>query len=54
MVTVKKLGAIPESAFFAGGNDLDTMFVRLKPGFEQGLALKKPEIQAAFDEMRTK
>jgi hypothetical protein len=51
MVAVKKLGAIPESAFFAGGNDLDTMFVRLKSGFQLGLEAKKAEIQATFDEI---
>jgi hypothetical protein len=33
MLKIKKHSALPQHAFFAAGNEIDTMFVQLKPGF---------------------
>lgn len=33
MLAIKKRSALPKHAFFASGNDLDKMFIQLKPGF---------------------
>lgn len=35
MLAIKRLSALPEHAFFASGNDLDKMFIQLKPGFPE-------------------
>lgn len=35
MLAIKQNSLLPEYAFFASGNDLDKMFVLLKPGFEE-------------------
>jgi hypothetical protein len=40
VLRIKQASALPEHAFFASGNDLDRMFIQLKPGFhERVLAL---------------
>ncbi len=33
MLAIKQSSALPDHAFFASGNDLDKMFIQLKPGF---------------------
>jgi hypothetical protein len=35
MLAIKQGSLLPEHAFFASGNDLERMFVLLKPGFEE-------------------
>lgn len=35
MLAIKRRSALPEHAFFASGNDLDKMFIQLKPGFPE-------------------
>jgi len=35
MLRIKQRSALPDHAFFASGNDLDQMFIQLKPGFVQ-------------------
>ncbi len=35
MLAIKQGSLLPEHAFFASGNDLDKMFILLKPGFEE-------------------
>jgi hypothetical protein len=37
MLSIKKSSALPQHAFFAAGNEIDTMFVQLKPGFVEGV-----------------
>ena len=37
MVAIKAKSALPDHAFFASGNDLDKMFVQLRPGFVEQL-----------------
>jgi hypothetical protein len=51
MVAMKKLNLAPEGAFFAGGNDLETMFVRLRPQFLEALGTKSTELQLAYEEV---
>jgi hypothetical protein len=38
MLFIKKHGLLPEHVFFASGNDLDQMFIQLKPGFMEQIA----------------
>lgn len=35
MLAIKRRSALPAHAFFASGNDLDKMFIQLKPGFPE-------------------
>jgi hypothetical protein len=35
LLAIKRRSALPEYAFFASGNDLDKMFIQLKPGFAE-------------------
>jgi hypothetical protein len=42
---IKQTSALPDHAFFASGNDLDHMFIQLKPGFHERL-LALPELPA--------
>lgn len=35
MLSIKRRSAFPDHAFFASGNDLDKMFIQLKPGFAE-------------------
>ncbi len=44
MLTIKQNSLLPEHAFFASGNDLDQMFVLLKPGFVEQVRAKASEI----------
>jgi hypothetical protein len=48
MNAIKRVSALPEHVFFAGGNDLDTMFLRLKPGFLEALELNRTSIESAY------
>lgn len=48
MNAIKAHSALPEHVFFAGGNDLDTMFIRLKPGFLTALEANKSPIQTEY------
>jgi hypothetical protein len=37
MLRLKKEGTMPNHLYFASGNDLDKMFVQIKPGFIEKL-----------------
>lgn len=39
MLSIKKTSALPHHAFFASGNDLDRMFIQLRPGFVEQVRL---------------
>ncbi|MCK1580689.1 hypothetical protein IVB03_14125 [Bradyrhizobium sp. 168] len=44
MLTIKQNSLMPEHAYFASGNDLDQMFILLKPGFAEQVRIKAAEI----------
>jgi len=44
MLAVKKRSLLPEHAFFASGNELDTMFINLRPGFREKLEENKEQL----------
>lgn len=48
MNAIKGLSALPDDVFFAGGNDLDTMFIRIKSGFLNALEVNRTSIQSAY------
>ncbi|HZP62576.1 MAG TPA: hypothetical protein VFB28_04100 [Terriglobales bacterium] len=37
MLEIKRRNLLPEHAFFASGNELNTMFINLRPGFREKL-----------------
>ena len=50
MLTIKQGSLLPEHAFFASGNELDKMFVLLKPGFlerAQEIASALPSLEVS-------
>jgi hypothetical protein len=44
MLAVKKRSLLPDHAFFASGNELDTMFINLRPGFREKLEENKEQL----------
>ncbi|HEX8441420.1 hypothetical protein [Archangium sp.] len=45
MLSIKRQSLLPEHAFFASGNDLDRMFILLKPGFPEHLKRRASELR---------
>jgi hypothetical protein len=44
LLAMKRAGVAPETVFFASGNDVDEMFVQLRPGFIEGVRANADEI----------
>jgi hypothetical protein len=49
MLAVKQRSALPEHAFFASGNDLDKMFIQLKPGFLENVTAIQSQLTWGTD-----
>jgi hypothetical protein len=49
MNIIKSRSVLPEHVYFAGGNDLDTMFVRIKPDFMSALEANVTHIQSEYE-----
>ena len=50
MITLKRDDLLREHAFFSGGNEIDTMFILLKPGFADAFQDRSAEIDSGWKE----
>ena len=48
LLAVKRSGCASDDAFFAGGNALDEMFIRLRPGFADAVQQQAEAVAAAW------
>lgn len=46
MLEIKRQNLLPDHAFFASGNDLDQMFIQLRPGFFEQFLRSQPQVGA--------